>query len=265
MIHFMKGSLKNPMSSIVTKGFIVGVSLASVSSAHASDLAGSIETQDYYQIQSVSVEEVTKPSTSTIDTQSAGVLDSIVPMTTPRAAQVKKAVGTAADVGKLAKDLDIGNIVDAAKVAWDIVEANKPSSSITSDTANAIPKDASWETIVGWSAPQSRTYHVSMMNNLNVKVIDFNYQVAYTYGGNIGGKGQFLSGVSIVPANITVDWGFTLTAQAKVSSVTNAGTVADPIAAMEIQMQYTISSVLKTTTQSQNYYVRGDGQFQVLN
>jgi hypothetical protein len=238
-----KNSKKNSVTSFLTAGLLVSASLANANFARATS-----DTDPYFQIQSMTIEEIPE----TADNEFLANLST-----------TGKAAGKVAQVaGAIA---NISNIVNAGEFVWSIIEANKPTVKTTTDVANALPKGADWSSLVGWSAPQSKAFHVNYKNGYGGNAVDFTYHVIYFYGGNVAGKGRFLNGVSIVPADVTVAWGYTFTAQANVPSVTNAGTVADPIAAMEIQMQWSVSTMVKSIEQTQSYFVRGDGQFQALN
>lgn len=266
-------SVKNSITSLVTTGLVstlsilnmmMGVSLVSVARASDTPVAaqGHEQNQDpYFYLQSMTIEEI--PETADSDE-----VQSLMPSAalSAQASNSPIAGGTIGAVGPVAGALaNIGTIVNVGQLAWSIVEANKPASNVSSEVANAIPKNSDWENLVGWSAPQSHQFHVSYKNTLGSTVIDFTYRVIYLYGGNIAGKGHFLNGVSIIPTNLTVSWGYSFAAQAKVSSVINAGTAQNPIAAMQLQMQWTTSTIGKNTVQTQSYYIRGDGQFQALN
>jgi hypothetical protein len=263
----MKNSMQTSVTRFLTAGLLVSASLTNANFAHAASNAQDtqvtpITAQDsdpYFQLQSMTIEEIPE----TADSEFSATLNAMTASPEAGIQSVGKAAGKVAQVaGTIA---DISNIVNAGQLVWSIIEANKPSARTTSDVANAIPKGADWSSLVGWSAPQSRAFHVNYKNSLGGNAVDFTYHVIYLYGGNVAGKGHFLNGVTIVPANVTVAWGYTFTAQAKVASVTNSGTVANPMAAMEIQMQWSVSNMLKSTEQTQSYYVRGDGQFQELN
>ena len=233
------------------------------------------DEEQYFTIQSVSIEEVP-------DSISGHDLEGLVPppvginppvgvnppVTIPgtgagagsAASGIGKVVG---EIGQI--DGAIGSIVNTGKLIWSIIEANKAVVNVSTDVANAIPQaSTTWDSLGGWSAPETRLFHITYQNKLGSNVIDFTYRVIYLYGGNVNGKGQFLNGVSIVPADLSVAWGYTFTAKANVPSVTNAGTSADPIAAMQLQMQWSVSTMISNNERTQNYYIRGDGQFSEL-
>jgi hypothetical protein len=252
--------VKTSITSFLTAALLMSASLANANFAQASEIPVTTLDQDpYFQLQSMTIEEI--PETTGSDF--SATLDAMTATPESGIQTVSKTAGKVAQVaGAIA---NLSNIVNAGQLVWSIVEANKPTVKTTTDVANAIPKDADWSSLVGWSTPQSKAFHVNYKNGYGSNAVDFTYHVTYLYGGNVAGKGRFLNGVTIVPADVTVAWGYTFTAQAKVPSVTNAGTVVDPIAAMEIQMQWTVSTMVKSIEQTQSYFVRGDGQFQELN
>jgi hypothetical protein len=246
----MTDSIKNSVTSLLTTGLIVTATFVNASTARASDTPPAQDQDPYFQIQSITVEEIP-------DTADDNYKDSLIPAPAD-------AGGIVGGIGQVTGA--INQIVNTGKAIWAIIEANKPVSNVSTDIANAIPQASStWDSLEGWSAPQTHLFHVNYKNGFGKDVIDFTYRVIYIYAGNVGGKGHFLNGVAIVPADLTVAWGYTFNAQAKVPSVTNAGSVKDPIAAMEIQMQWSVSTAFKINQQTQNYYVRGDGVFESLN
>lgn len=257
-------------------GFFAVASLSGASSAIASDAQD--QNQDpYFTISSVTVEEL--PDTASQDWNEDIVASTPIespppvgtfphPVIPPTNQPVPNPLpGSGSNLpGKIGQITGaINNIVNTGKLIWSIIEANKPVVNVSTDIANAIPQASStWDSLGGWSAPQTKLFHVSYKNGFGSSVVDFTYRVIYLYAGNVDGKGHFLNDVSIVPADLNVAWGYTFTAKATVPSVTNAGTKSDPIAAMELQMQWSVSTMVKSMEQTENYYIRGDGQFSSL-
>jgi hypothetical protein len=243
-------------------GFFVLFLLGCTSFASASDTP-TPDQERYFTIQSVQIEELP-------DSISGHDLQGLVPPPVGIKPPVTVPPTSGSGIGGVAGEIGqitgaIGNIVNTGKLIWSIIEANKAVVNVSTDVANAIPQaSATWDSLGGWSAPQTKLFHITYQNGFGSNVIDFTYRVIYLYGGNVDGKGQFLNGVSIVPADLSVAWGYTFTAKANVPSVTNAGTSADPMAAMQLQMQWSVSTVISNNERTENYYIRGDGQFTEL-
>jgi hypothetical protein len=159
----------------------------------------------------------------------------------------------------------IDKIINLGKKIWAIVEANKPVVDVKTGYATGLPQGiTSPSQLAGWKPPKGTIYSLTAKNKYGSKVIDIQYQVLRTYGGQYKGKGRYLSTVAIQPLKVEVLWGYKLNLDATVgdSSVTNAGTDEEPIAAMQPVVQWRISTVVKDSTGRAGYYLQGDGLFQ---
>ncbi len=153
-------------------------------------------------------------------------------------------------------------IVNLVDKIWTIIEKNQPVVSITTNYANAVPYGTThWSQLQGWSKPETKKYSFSMKNGFGSEVVKVTYQVQYVHDGNYQGKGKFLTGVTVEPLNVTTSWGYKVTLVSEVpdSTVTNVGTQADPVAAMQVQLKWTVHTALKDISSKAIYYVRGDG------
>jgi hypothetical protein len=152
-------------------------------------------------------------------------------------------------------------VVNLGQKIWKLAEEGRPVVSTKWTTANALPGGVeSWRQMSGWQNPRSQLFRVTYENVYGVTVIDFTFRVSYTAGGNVGGRGQYLSRVSLQPANLLVRWGFNFDAVAEVADVVNVGTLADPVAGMELLLSWKTSTVMNTIESTASYFVRGDGQ-----
>ncbi len=161
----------------------------------------------------------------------------------------------------------IDNIVNLMDKIWGIIEKNQPVVSITTNYANAVPYGTShWTQLQGWSKPATKKYSFSMKNGFDSEVVKVTYQIHYTYAGNFQGKGKFLTGVTIEPLNVVTAWGYKVTLVSEVpdSTIANVGTAADPVAAMQLQLRWTVHTAIKDISSKAIYYVQGDGLLQEL-
>lgn len=161
----------------------------------------------------------------------------------------------------------IDKIVNLAQKIWEIIEKNQPVVNISVNYANAVPYGVQhWTQLQGWSKPATKKYSFSAKNLYGAEVVKVTYQVHYTYGGNLNGKGKFLTGVTVEPINVETAWGYkvSLTAEVPDSTIANVGTREDPIASMQVQLKWKIHTLLKDMEQKAIYYVQGDGLIQEI-
>jgi hypothetical protein len=154
-------------------------------------------------------------------------------------------------------------IINFGKKIWTVIEANHAVVNLTMDRANALPEGmGAWEQMQDWKTPNSRLFRVTYSNFFGMKVVDFTYRLIFTSGGTVRGKGQYLTQIGVVPAELVVRSGYNFNVRVSVPGVTNAGTAQAPLAAAEIQVSWTLESTDKHVEGSQSYYVRGDGYFE---
>lgn len=159
-------------------------------------------------------------------------------------------------------NLVLDQIINLGKKIWDVIAANKPVVNFQTDSANALPQGATgWENLQGWQVPASRLYHYTYENAFGMDVVDFKFRVLYSFGGNVSGKGHYLANVTVVPADLSVAWGYSFNAQATVPSVLNAGTSVDPVGAVQMLVSWKIDTIIKHEQTTESFDVRGDGKF----
>jgi hypothetical protein len=97
-------------------------------------------------------------------------------------------------------------------------------------------------------------------NLFKQKVVELEYMVKYVYGGSLRGHGRYLASARIIPTNITVLWGYQLNVTVEVPTVFNLNTEEDPLAALHMDVIWSVSSMLKKDSQSSSYQFQGDGK-----
>lgn len=152
------------------------------------------------------------------------------------------------------------DIINLGKEIWDIIESNRPITKVESNYATAVPASVTdWRDLSEWKMPRSVLVSVAYKNLFGAEVVRFAYRILYTYGGKLDNKGLYLTNATIVPHQLNVSWGYSVDAKVDVPSVINVGNRANPIAGMEILVKWTVSTVLKETTETSSYFIRGDG------
>lgn len=162
-----------------------------------------------------------------------------------------------AAVGNIAWD----DIVAIGRTVWDVVVANKPILETESPTVHAIPRVAKcWSDLETWKAPITRSYEVVYENKLGIDVVTFRFRLQFAYGGSYQGHGRYLANVTVIPALVDVSWGFKFNAKLMVNEVIlNHGTKKDPVAGLDMNLVWNVSSVVKENESSVHFAIDGNG------
>jgi hypothetical protein len=161
----------------------------------------------------------------------------------------------------------IEKIVNIATKVWQIIKDNAPVVNIDTKYATAYPEGITSATqLANWSRPKSYVYGFYAENLYGSTTIDVKYKVTYTYNGTYKGKGKYLTAVTVVPEKVQVSWGyrFHMSAQVPDSTIANVGSEADPVAAMQLKLNWTMATVLKEVDGTSVYYVEGNGYYKEI-
>jgi hypothetical protein len=163
--------------------------------------------------------------------------------------------------------VSIEKIVNIASKVWEIVKDNAPAVNIDTKYATAYPEGiTSAAQLAGWSRPKTYTYGFYAENLYGSVMIDCKYKFSFTYNGAYKGKGKYLTGVAVIPSKVTAGWGykFTMTAAVPDSTIANVGTDTDPVAAMQMKLNWKMSTVLKVVEGTSVYYIEAAGFFEEI-
>lgn len=210
-----------------------------------SDLAEKTLEADYYTIASVELTELRSEEFS---------LDDLVSVD----AYLKKVIDITDTL------IALGNKI------WPLIEKGRPVINTNfKDAISVIPNvnngGSAFNELNGWEAPISRKFSVGYKNAYGIEVVNFVFSVNAQYGGQYEGKGQYLTGVTIVPNTIEVAWGFDFDASSSMINITNRGTKENPIAALTMEVDYRTKTVLKESRVKAQFHVTGDGKILQIN
>jgi hypothetical protein len=157
-------------------------------------------------------------------------------------------------------------IVNIGQKIWEIVNANKPVVNINQPVAYALPRGLHcWSDLDSWKAPETKSYEVSYANGFGSEVVKFRFRLQYTYGGGHKGIGRYLTNVTVMPADLSVSWGYTFNAHVEAAQAVNLGTAKDPMAGLEMNVLWKVDTVLKSSQGSFHFFVQGDGLTKAAN
>lgn len=159
----------------------------------------------------------------------------------------------------------IDHIMNIGARVWQFMLDNQAVVTSTTQYATALPEGLKhWSSMEGWLPPKGTMYRLTAKNGYGMTVVDVKYMVMRTTGGSYEGKGKYLTAVSAQTMPMSGVWGYrvSLDAAAPDSGIVNAGTKADPIAAMSFVVGWKIETAIKKSQGSAVYYLRGDGVYQ---
>jgi hypothetical protein len=162
-------------------------------------------------------------------------------------------------------EIIVDKIINIGTKIWNVLEKGKPVASFRNSKATAVPQNIiAWQQLEGWKNPQSKYYEITYKNLYNIEVAKLVYKIIYLTGGSYKGQGRYIGYVSVEPQEFKTAYLYTFNVQAAVESVYNKGTSQNPLAGMIININWTVSTILKTETQSYSYHIDGLGNFSAL-
>jgi hypothetical protein len=195
------------------------------------------------------------------------------------------------------KQLATAAIVNAGLTAWGVINSNQANGYLNSNFANAMPNWVDWNTIAGWKGPKKFKYNISAKSIVGITVVDVEYLITFFYGGTsgdsgnpndcliaagcVGGaatcpsisnkcqaasktKGSYISNLRIKPLKVYIQWPIKFDLDAIISNPMNKGTVADPIAYLQADLSWALTTPFSKFRGVRTYEVNGKGGFRDL-
>lgn len=231
---------------------VLALSLGMASSAFATDKA-------YFEVKKVKVTDVTEKYAQAGLLKAGGLNQNCDSSQLPLVSKYSgdDTIGSTDPLKGI--ELVLDQIINIGKKIFNVIEAGRPVVNIKIDTANALPKGLTcWSDLSGWNMPQSKVYNVQYENGFGMTVVDFTYRVLYTAGGSADGVGKYITNATFQPANVSVSWGWELDAVASIPSVFNTGSKVSPVAGMQMNMEWKVTSVAAHEQGAETYFVSGD-------
>ena len=154
-------------------------------------------------------------------------------------------------------------IVNTASTAWHVIESNKPSSSLVSNTCNAVPAGADPNSLTQVQGPNSVVWRLCFRNHLSVNVVDVRFDLRWEYGARYDGGGAFIPNCYLYVPDCTVLWGYTVDINVHAYTPSNAGTDTAPVACLPITVHGTMKSLVDTRDLQWDFVLYGDGRYTV--
>lgn len=178
-------------------------------------------------------------------------------------AKEEKNLSSQKNLGQIIMTID--KLIALGTKIYDIVKKGKPVVNMNfAKPVSVLPNGESPQTafaqMSNWSAPTRRKYRVEYKNGWGSKVISFDYSVYFQHSGRYEGKGQYLTGVTVRASNVAVSWGFEFNASSELETISNRGSMDDPMAAATLRINYRASSLIRDIQSSESFHVAGNGE-----
>ena len=174
-------------------------------------------------------------------------------------------------------------IVNAGVQAWNVINSGKPDGNLSSSYASAIPGFSfNWANFSGWKKKEV-VYTYTVTNLMQVDVIKIKYAVSYFYNGQnlaVQGKpgtdplssqaqrdiikGHYITNFTVRPLAMNIKWGWNFSLNVRMSDPMNIATSEDPVAYLQADLNYIVSTPFSTNGAMWTYGADGLGTFKDL-
>jgi len=142
----------------------------------------------------------------------------------------------------------VGDIVNVAKFAWEVMKDNVPVANQATDNANALPSGANFTDLSGWNSdPRVMKLHYHCENVLGFNTTDIDLTCEWYFNGQYNGVGQYINAATVL-ASGDVSVGSTINIKASISNPMNMGTPSNPVAGLPVRI-----TIEQTTKAMQNF------------
>ena len=176
-----------------------------------------------------------------------------------------------------------GAIVNGGVQAWNVINSGAPDANLSSSYASAIPGFSfNWANFSGWKKKEV-IYTYTVTNLMQIDVIKIKYAVSFYYNGqNLVAmreasdplsslaqnrnaiKGHYITNFTVRPLSMNIKWGWKFSLNVRMSDPMNIGTADAPVAHLQSDLNYIISTPFSTNGEMVTYSVDGLGNFKDL-
>ncbi len=173
-------------------------------------------------------------------------------------------------------------IVNGGVQAWNVINSGAPDANLSSSYASAIPGFSfNWANYSGWKKKEV-VYTYSITNLMQVDVIKVKYAVSFYYNGQdlstgrdnaaLPGvpnrkdtvKGHYITNFTVRPLTMNIKWGWKFSLNVRMADPMNIGTSDKPVAYLQADLNYIVSTPFSTNGEMVTYGVDGLGNFRDL-
>ena len=176
-----------------------------------------------------------------------------------------------------------GAIVNGGVQAWNVINSGAPDANLSSSYASAIPGFSfNWANFSGWKKKEV-VYTYTITNLMNIDVIKVKYAVSFYYNGqNLVAmreatdplssmaqnrsaiQGHYITNFTVRPLSMNIKWGWKFSLNVRMSDPMNIGSPESPVAYLQSDLNYIVSTPFSTNGEMVTYAVDGLGNFKDL-
>jgi hypothetical protein len=171
-----------------------------------------------------------------------------------RAEKVGTVIGIAKDIVALGEQI------------YELVKKGKPTNTTEYAPISVLPKAAvsgrevDWDELENFSMPTEKKFVTVIKNGTGKEVVRFEYMVIFSHSGTFNGAGKYITGAEIIPVSVKTSFGWDFSATMKLGGIMNNGTVADPVAGVNLTIKYKMDSWSSAFERNDLIYINGKGE-----
>jgi hypothetical protein len=154
-------------------------------------------------------------------------------------------------------------VQDTVKWAGELVAKGKPSSSLPSQMANAVPKVDDWQALTGAQGPNILKLAWNVPGVFYGKNVDIVLNLNWDYGARYKGGGAFITNCWVTVPTCEVEWGFDVDIHFSAQAPENRqqDDSKPTLAGLPVSVIATISNTLVNHNHTWSFLLLGDGNW----
>ncbi len=94
--------------------------------------------------------------------------------------------------------ISVEQIINIGERVWKFLQDNRPVVNAKTMYANALPRGIQcWDELDSWQRPRSEVYRASYYNGFGMSVVDLEFRLVFTWGGQVNSQGRYLTNVTV--------------------------------------------------------------------
>ena len=165
----------------------------------------------------------------------------------------------------LASAINVADIVNIGKLAWNVVTDGQQVVNYNEDYATAIPRNASWGDMYNFENYAAGPYGWRFIDFAGARTMEFSFYFTANCNGSYAGHGKFLTNVGATVSTVYSSWGFRVDVNCSPpEKPVNSGTPQDPLAGLEVFVSLQVTTALQTFVKKCLAAVLGDCRLKII-